>query len=206
MDAKIRQGERKMAAMRRQAAKGFTLVELLVVIAIIGILAGLMAPALGKARGYAQSAVCRSNLRDIGTAFQSYVGDYKGYMPFVAAMPSLKLNSYPGIVEVMEPYANSRKVFKCPSDRGASTPGAVTDTTDEDGAAATTSSSAQAVSKSDFENEGSSYEFNEFLCGRKIKLLSWAVLMHDYRTYHGQPGAPGASNYLFEDGHVGDMN
>jgi len=127
-------------------------------------------------------------------------------MPIVAAMPSLKLNDDPRICDVLEPYTNSKKVFKCLADHGAASAGVVQETTDEDANSTTTTTSASSTSKSEYDNEGSSYEFNEFLCGRKIKLLSWAVVMHDYRTYHGLPGAPGASNYLFEDGHVGDMN
>ncbi len=54
---------------------GFTLVELLVVIAVIAILAALLLPALAKAKASAQSAACKSNLRQLGIALTIYLGD-----------------------------------------------------------------------------------------------------------------------------------
>ena len=57
--------------------------------------------------------------------------------------------------------------------------------------------------KTDFEREGSSYEFNSFM--RRVTDRTRAMLMHDYRPYHGLAGKSGSCNYLFADGHVGDM-
>jgi prepilin-type N-terminal cleavage/methylation domain-containing protein len=76
---------------------GFTLVELLVVIAIIGVLMGLLLPAVQYAREASRNAACRNNLRQIGS--RTYIIHYNsislGYMHLLIAVMACKVCQVP---------------------------------------------------------------------------------------------------------------
>ena len=172
-------------AKARKARAGFTLIELLVVIAIIGILAGLLTPSLSMAQKKAKRVACVSNLKQIGVMFQMYVGDSGGVMPCAASLPSANLNNDPRICDVLTPYTDGNGAFQCPAD----------------------------TRRAYFKTEGSSYAYMTLLGGRRVEDSfmskrfgeSYTTVMHDYEAFHGEPGTSGAMNYLFADGHAGDL-
>lgn len=75
--------------------KKFTLIELLVVVAIIGILASLLLPSLSRAREAGKSAVCKSNIRQLGIANHIYINDNDGYMTTLVTKSSAPSEYWP---------------------------------------------------------------------------------------------------------------
>lgn len=201
--------------MNKKSA-GFTLIELLVVIAVIGILAGLLLPALACSKAQARNSFCTSNLRQLGIATRLYAEDNRSRLPSAEILPTDPINPatpLPRICDVLASYigrvsgtnTNGVTVFQCPSDKAGL-----------------------------FTAEGSSYEWNADLNGQRIDetrtkndfmflldtntgQLAWSTnrtlvlppqttpVLLDYEDFHPRPPKSG-KNVVYMDNHVASLD
>jgi len=185
----------------------FTLVEILVVIATISILLGVLVPALGKAKASASRTNCKSNLRQIGFVFSSYLDDNRDIMPTACAFPwditdTSDAHYKPPITKFLGPLLKEKDVFTCKAD--------------------TDQKYHLRVGHTSYYYNGSQQRgpgWTDGLGGKSIAASNPAKagvkernieVMSDFDAVHKKFGNPGeenfvsGKNYLYADWHVGD--
>ena len=110
----------RLSGSKKTTGSFFTLIELLVVIAIIAILAGMLLPALNKARESAKNAKCLGNLKQIGMGFSLYISDSKEALPPYQVATNEKWDTAIGRYiynRRLEARDYPKSIFMCPLDQ-----------------------------------------------------------------------------------------
>jgi prepilin-type N-terminal cleavage/methylation domain-containing protein len=185
-------------AMRKT---GFTLIELLVVMAIIAILAGMLLPALQKARQSGKMASCRNNLKQIGIGVVAYGQDNQDYFPYATSQKVyLSSTAIPNLQWLPDSLnLKSDKVYRCPDDREKMYQS-------PDGGTSYIWNWEMITGVNGNDKLGT-LKYNIDISGNSSKMVSPAhfAIMVDAGAYHGSPGKKISFNVLYAGGNVSDL-
>jgi prepilin-type processing-associated H-X9-DG protein len=186
-------------------------------------LAAILFPVFGRAREKGRSAVCESNLRQIGMAVSLYTDDYDDLFPWGADAIDKNATEWAGtdyqttitgmpqVTQVLATYINAPQIWHCPSDSGF---------TELDNGFNDLSPTQMSASPSEYQQYGMSYGYRTELAltGQNISTLSGTsehnpgqqfgtsdinVFFDDCGNWHGDGSDAGRRyNVLFADGHV----
>jgi prepilin-type N-terminal cleavage/methylation domain-containing protein/prepilin-type processing-associated H-X9-DG protein len=157
----------------------FTLLELLAVIGVLAVLLALVFPAFRRVAANGRSAKCIGNLRQIGTALNTYLGENNFILPKLKTARASLEDDVPVIENTFDKYLNTKAIFSCPADPKY------------------------------FAVTGSSYLWNNALNGQSLAALNFFNIAHepsripvmaDKEGFH--PYLDDKVNILYADGHA----